>query len=267
MSHDDSEEKIQPRIGLILTIGLDDKYLIQNLVGWIEAQNSGMDIVSAFVRVPFPEWVDVVPSDGYNCDPEWLTKLKLEISYYYSNSTPLHEYEARNKALNYLLSRNCDYIWIVDGVDEAITFEEIKKTLDYVEQNKFYAWFKTEFKNYTFSTNTYIEGFTPPRIFRSCLSNGARLLSFYYDNDVQYELSGEIIKYTSLSSKVAPKSIFFADHYSWLDNERSRRKIEFQLRHYNDCSFEWKNGHLAFNADYYARIGKQIPKLISTTIV
>jgi hypothetical protein len=51
-------------------------------------------------------------------------------------------------------------------------------------------------------------------------------------------------------------------HFSWLNNEKSKKKCEYQKRHFSGvCGYKWneKENKLEFNELYYRSIGQFIP--------
>ena len=183
----------------------------------------------------------------------------------------LLEHEARNLALSHLKYEKCDLIWLLDASDEYYTEDNILKILEYIKRgdNFFYYWFSIPFKNYVFNEKTWISGFCPPRIFRCKFGDTTHceLDKFYFDNDVQYKLTGDclnnVISYKSLPNKKIPDSFLLngIKHLTWLDNEISHQKVLYQEKHFGVCSYKWENGHLKFNEEYYNRLNITIPDI------
>jgi hypothetical protein len=173
------------------------------------------------------------------------------------------EAEIRDKGLQYLLKQDCDYIILLDG-DEVYREEEIVNALDFAYSEPLISWFNIEFKNLTFDENKYTKGFSPPRIFK-VNSGEYKLNNMYWDNDVSY-VDGRMnqVDYKNLSSKKIPVSLCNPEHYTWLNNERSRKKIAYQEAHFKQgagCSFKWGENGLEWNEDYFTKTGQEKPEL------
>lgn len=174
------------------------------------------------------------------------------------------EHEARDMALQRLKKENVDSFVLLDS-DEFYIKEEIDNIKSFVQRDSFITWFSINFKNLVFDGDHYIDGFCPPRIFRAKSSNGFRIKRVYWDNDICYEdTNGNEIDYKQLSHKVIPKSLAFPLHETWLNNERSRKKVNYQNSHFGHCGYKWneQENKLEFNEEYYKKIGEQYPILI-----
>ena len=149
-------------------------------------------------------------------------------------------------------------VWrIIYGNSYTVQIENIFK---FVENNPFTTWFKIHFKNYVIDKNHYITDFCPPRIFRT-----ESIAEFFYDNDcLYYTDGGGKVSYLNFPSMTVPKNIAFVKHYTWLDNERSKQKCEYQEKHFAHgagCSFKWENSHLTWNLEYFKKTGTSIPEI------
>ena len=181
----------------------------------------------------------------------------------------IQEHEARNLALDNL-KQQVDYIWLVDG-DEIYTPKQINSIVKYVEDHPA-AWYRLCLKNYVFDTDSFMEEpFCPPRIF-STHYNGDFNPRFVWDNDMAYQRLGlnSLVDYRQLSNLTVPKEVAWVDHYSWLNDEIGKRKVEYQQKHFGHCSFKWvqnyaslhDKGRLEFDEDYFEKTGEQKPKII-----
>ena len=172
----------------------------------------------------------------------------------------IQEHEARNLALQQL--PNVDYIWLVDG-DEIYTPEQINNIVQFVQDNPA-AWYKLCLKNYIFDTDSYMEEpFCPPRIF-STHYNGDFSPRFVWDNDMAYHRIGTngLVDYRQLTNLTVPQDIAWIDHYSWLNDEIGKRKVEYQQKHFGHCIFKWEDEQLKFDDNYFEKTGEQKPKII-----
>ena len=198
---------------------------------------------------------------------EILNKFKSLgcIDYLFILEKPSLENEARNVALEPLLDQGVDYIWN-QGSDEILKSGELSAIFNYINNDNLTAWYSINYKNYVFNDKSWVDGFCPPRIFKSKLGR-LKIKGFYWDDDVEYITeNGIVCSYKNLSSRVIPKNIAFVDHYTWLSNERSRKKVLYQEKHFAGgagCSYKWNYdlNKLEFNLDYFKRTGQNIPIL------
>lgn len=259
------------RIGLVLAAYQAMDYLENCLLPWILLRKE-LDIKIVCVHCCFMENHEngepIFSTDG-------TTKLfeeYLERGYldgYCCSERPLFEHEARNIAVEKLLLEKSDYIWTI-GVDEFYTQEEVKRILSYIERNPLTTWFGVNYKNYVFNRSTWVDGFCPPRIFK-VETPGFRLNKFYWDDDIQYiekATPNNISSYKHFSNIQIPRTIAHVDHYTWLSDERSKKKVAYQEKHFGPprgagCSFRWNEAEnkLEFNTDFYKKTGQTIPEL------
>jgi len=251
--------------------------LYKSIGPWITLKDE-LDIKIVAVHGQFREYHDFGFKDD-DSDTEWqLNELyrNKKIDYLYiqnpsgGSATKIYqtEFEIRDKALQWLLTQDVDYLWLVDS-DEVITVEEIRKTAEFVKNNPLTCWFTTEFKNLTFDILHYTEGFRPPRIF-SVNYNQYKLNKCIYDNEFSYKGNGDIVNHRQFPSLNVPKNRFFALHYTWLNNQNSKNKILYHEKRWyypdkgNGCSFKWNNEKdcLEFNLDYFKRINQSPPEVL-----
>lgn len=157
------------------------------------------------------------------------------------------ETTARGMALTWLMSQGVDLIWQVDS-DEMYTIAQIDLILQTVNLNEWADWFRIAFKNYVFDEKTYLaEPFTPPRIHRVKPHRYANLRphQFIADNDIGYmtkgEIDGTVWSQDSLTSALIPNpsSRMQIKHITWMNDERSRKKVLYQQVRGWKCSFAW----------------------------
>ena len=179
----------------------------------------------------------------------------------------MKEIEARGAALKWLTSQGVDILWQADS-DEFPTTDEIATTLKFVESRPHTVWFKGSLKNYVWNDKTYLlDPFTPARIHRLAAPGGYLANGFWADNNVIYKrpFSEEEATDTSFSHLTIPKSVQWIKHLTWMNTDRSRRKIEYQTlaRQWPSCSFAWDDskGGLIWNESHFARTGESIPEL------
>lgn len=247
------------KIGIVFTAFNMEEYLLKSIWPWVAARECNLldykFIISA-VSVPFLEYKDFKIKKDKTQEILETYKYNNNIDYLFSSNDYYTESDARNKALEPLLKENCEAIWIIDA-DEMYQLENIENILKYIELEKFISWFSISYKNYVFDERTYLkDAFTPPRIFR-VNTNGYKLSRFFWDNDLCYfgvansnnEFQNKEISYKVLPMKIIPKRVAFVPHFTWLSNEKSRLKVEYQKLRGWKCSYLWnyKDNKLEFN--------------------
>lgn len=263
------------KLGILLCAYDCAEYLDDCINPWIEAAKN-KSIVLAAVHGMFAEYKALGQTDN---DVDTLNKLKnvpldfLYIQNSYDGSPEQYQSEAeiRDKALQYLKTAGCDYILLLDA-DEIWTGQEIDNLFKYIQRYTLYTWFRIEYKNLTFSTKTYTKGFRPPRVFK-VKSEGVTLDKFVWDNDVTYvnEKGEGSLYYADFVNRVIPTSVCNPLHYTWLNNERSRKKIEYQKLHFASgagCSFDWdyETNSLIWNEDYFIQTRSGKPPIFEINV-
>jgi hypothetical protein len=222
------------------------------------------NIIFSGVYAPFIEWYKLF-GGSLGETPSWYEHHKEMFKYFSVPSKAGTEAEIRNIALEPLLKKEeCDYIFLLDLSDEIYTIEEIERIFSFVKFHPEISWFSLRFKNYVFKETQWLEGFNPPRVF-STRADGLVLKDFYFDNDIRYidPYRQEIVDYKTLPSLLVPKNIAFIKHLTWLNNERSRRKYEYQIRHFGHCSYKWNydTQELEFDDEYFLKYNLSKPKI------
>lgn len=267
------------KIGLICCFYGNRKYLDDVISPWIELKNQNkIDLTLTLVHGQFKEYHDLGYPDNDKETLAWIDENKSKFDYiyiqeqhligskYFQGDTSQYQDEStiRNYGLKYLLKNKVDAILLLDG-DEIYSKSEILKLINFIDNEPYIPWFRIEFKNLVFTEHTYINGFKPPRIFRTNI-NEWYLRQFYYDNDVLYstKLEEKTIDYKNLACITIPKNICNPLHFTWLDDKISKKKIEYQEKHFAHgagCSFKWDNG-LKWNEEYFKKLGQPIPELL-----
>lgn len=259
----------EPKYLVLLTAYASMEYIEKCLAPWIELRDRFPDrfVISA-VSCMFREYEGLDLKDDGTIDYlRYLKKYDL-IDYLYTSYEPESEAEARSMALK--PQGVCyDRVILLDA-DEIWTEWQIMSVIKAFESGDFIAWASVCYKNFVFDTSTYLEEpFTPPRIFKKEFkANGQTmtLQKFFWDNDPCYtNIKGGSYSYKSFPSVNIPKAVAWVDHYSWLSDERSRKKIEYQKKHFKGiCSYDWDhhNNKLIFNKEFYHN--KVYPKTLST---
>lgn len=233
------------------------------------------------------------PRKQTDCTLDILEHLKLKYPNRFvgidsKNSSVEHEHHAKNDALKLFTdwardnieAQNVDHVFIVDS-DEFYSPEDIENIFDFVDNGpeKNSVWFSLALKNMVFDKNTYFkEPFAPPRIFKTSFSvdwtnpsGDFYLHSFFWDNDIAYgrqqdrqNSTGDIplYSYKAFAHAFIPKEVAWIPHYTWLNDERSKHKVEYQNKHFGHCGFKWEDGNLKLNEEYYEKTGEKLPQII-----
>lgn len=252
-------------LGVIFTGYNCKEYLGDSLASWVNlkernrsSEKSPQILISA-VNVVF---------DKFNADPEDGTREGLkeylnkgQIDHLIISPDGMTEVEARGAALRHLIGSGADLIIQVD-IDEFYKIEEINRILRFVEDQEFVVAFRLSLKNFVFDKNTFLEeAFTPMRIHR-VRSGVFRAVDFCDDNNILYKDDNGSIRDINLATMTIPKKVAWINHFTWLNDERSKKKIAYQNKRWPSCSFKWNNSEnrLEFNLDYYHQNKLSLPK-------
>lgn len=223
-----------------------EEYIHDSLAPWIERK----DCVISAVSVPFNEYY---LQEFYEDNTTLILHEYFEagkIAHLTTFPRFIKEHEARNLALQ-KIEESINAYFLVDS-DEVYTKENIDKIFEFVDQNPA-CWYKLSLKNFVFDKETFLEEpFCPPRIFRKSFL-GLSNPSFCWDNDVVYHHKDGNLHQNQIPFVDIPKEVAWVDHYTWLNNEISRRKVRYQQDHFKGtCSYAWdeKLG-LTFNEEYF----------------
>jgi len=244
-------------IGIILSAYNSEEYIDECLTPWFNLKeqynitigcNSGM----------FKDYADF----GFEAKnkPTLQKLINYDLDFLISTGTKarLDENASRNTILH-VLKNTCDLIWILDS-DEFYTEEEIINIIEYVKSTPDFDWYSINFKNYVFTKNLFIDGFNPPRIFRTDRYGGIN--EFYFDNHITYNDGDD---FENKNRTIIPRNVAWVKHYTWLNNDtRSKEKIDYQnYRFLNGCSYEWdeEKNTLKFSDLFYNKVGLEKPIL------
>lgn len=242
------------KIGIIYCGYNTEEYVIDSITPWIQAKLNH-DIKISAVSVPFLEYKDLdQKEDSTTSTLHSIYKLG-GIDSLFTEPKHVKENIARNLSLFSLLAHKPDAIMLVDS-DEFYTQEDIKNIFDYVQNTPQYDCYEINLKNYVFDGKKWIDGFHPFRIFRNDRNGGIN--QFFWDNDIIFA-NGKTHKQTNYIT--IPKEVAHIKHLTWLDNEKSKLKVQYHLKHFGACSYKWneaKNG-LELDLDYYDKHGYERP--------
>ena len=221
------------KIGILLSAYNSEEYIDECLRPWINLKNE-FDITIGCNSGMYKEYINF----GFRPkNKETLTKLiNYELDFLITTGIKslFGENDSKNNVLH-VLKNNCDLVWIVDS-DELYSETDIKNIINYIKETHEFDWYSINFKNYTFTEKTFIDGFCPPRIFRTDRNGGIN--KFYFDNHILYN-DGDIFE--NKSNRSIPRNVAWIDHYSWLNKDsRSIEKIEYQNQRFGgECAFRW----------------------------
>jgi hypothetical protein len=245
------------KIGILFTIYNCENYVDDCLKPWFNLKEK-YDITMACTSGMFKPYLEL----GFEPkNKKTLQKLiQYDIDYLIStgSNSLIDEDQSRNNALNFL-KKNCNIIWIVDG-DEFYTENQIINIVNFIESTPNTDWYSINFKNYTFTNDLFINGFCPPRIFKTDRYSG--IDKFYFDNHITYMDGSDFITKHTLS---IPRNIAWVKHFSWLsDDPRTPEKIKYQnSRFLNGCYFKWddNNKQLDFDENFFKKVNEEKPNL------
>lgn len=264
------------KFGLVFCSYNTPKYTIESITPWINLKDK-LNIYISACHGLFKEYYEngVLDNDSDGLDKLLSLNINKKIDYLYVQNhygvdfaRDIKKYETEAQIRNYcvqeLLKQEVDYIILWDS-DEIATEIEIENFIQYIQKNSLYTWFSINYKNLVFSENQYIDGFCPPRAFKT-ITNNYKLKEIYWDNDFSYFnlKTGENKSYKDFSSKMIPKTIIYPKHYTWLSDNRSKEKINYQMKHFGHCGYKWndKEDKLEFNEEFYQKTYQILPKVL-----
>jgi len=248
------------KIGVLLSAYNSEEYIDGCLQPWINLKNE-FEIIIGCNSGMYKEYTTL----GFKPrNKETLAKLinyELDFLITTGMGSLLNENDSKNNVLH-VLKNNCDLIWIVDS-DEFYTEVEIRNILNFIQKTHQYDWYSVNLKNYTFTKQLWVDGFCPPRIFRTDRNGGIE--HFYFDNHILYK-DGETFE--SKPTISIPRDVAWIKHYSWLsEDSRTKEKISYQQQRFiGGCSFVWdeETNSLKYSETFYESRGIEKPILHET---
>ena len=238
--------------------------LPQILSPWLsmkeKGKTTGREFLIAAVHSQFKEYADMgIPNtdeatravlESYAAEPE------SGLDFLHHSDVPLPEHQVRTIPLKFLLSKEVDLLWLLDG-DEFYTEEEIERILAHVSFFGMFDYYRLFLKTYIFDGSVWMDGFAPPRIFSVKKHGGA--LEFYWDNNLRFKDGTD---HSSASEHLIPKEVAFVRHLTWLHGG-GEKKVAYQKKRFGDCSFRFdkEKGELEFDPDYFAKYKEPMPQL------
>ena len=245
------------KIGILLSAYNSEDYIDECLKPWFNLK-SEFDITIGCNSGMYKEYIDFGFEPKNKPTLQKLCNYDLDFLITTGQKSLLGENDSKNSVLH-VLKNSCDLVWILDS-DEFYTESEIRNILNYINQTPQYDWYSVNFKNYTFTNKLFIDGFHPPRIFRTDRNEGIN--EFYFDNHIKYN-DGE--NFDTKPNSVIPREVAWVKHLTWLNNDtRSIEKIPYQNNRFvNGCSFQWDEckKSLRFSEEFYDKVGIEMPVL------
>jgi hypothetical protein len=221
------------RIGVLLSAYNSENYIDRCLEPWFKLKEE-LDITIGCNSGMYKEYINFGFKPKNKGTLRKLVNYDLDFLISTGPNALLGENDSKNSVLH-KLKNLCDIVWIVDS-DEFYTETDIKNIVNYIKQTPEFDWYSVNFKNYTFTEKTFIDGFCPPRIFRTDRNGGIN--EFYFDNHISYN-DGDIFE--NKSNLPISRNIAWVEHYSWLNKDlTSREKIKYQNQRFGgECAFRW----------------------------
>ena len=248
------------KIGVLLSAYNSENYIDRCLEPWFNLKKE-LDITIGCNSGMYKEYINLGFKPKNKGTLRKLVNYDLDFLISTGPNALLGENDSKNSVL-YTLKNLCDIVWIVDS-DEFYTETDIKNIINHINQTPEFDWYSINFKNYTFTEKTFIDGFCPPRIFRTDRNGG--IDKFYFDNHILYN-NGDVFE--NKSNKSIPRNIAWVEHYSWLNKDsRSKEKIDYQNQRFGGgCAFKWNEEcqSLEFVKEFYEKQNLDIPILHET---
>lgn len=245
------------KIGVILSAYNSENYIDECLTPWFNLKES-YDITIGCNSGMFKEYADFGFTPKNKPTLHKLVNYDLDFLISTGPNSLIDETSSRNTILH-TLKNTCDIIWILDS-DEFYSEKEIINIINYVDSTPEYDWYSVNFKNHVFTKNLFIDGFNPPRIFRTDRYGGIN--EFYFDNHITYNDGDD---FENKNRNMIPRNVAWVKHMTWLNEDsRSKEKIDYQNQRFlNGCSYEWdyEKNSLKFSDEFYKKINLEKPIL------
>lgn len=236
----------------ILYCGYNQLNNIKNtLCFWNNLKLDNVSFIVCTVSVPFLEYKDIkVDEDGTLSFIQSLEKDNIKNCIFEPRF--VKERIARNHAMEFLSKYDIDYLWQVDS-DEYYTKENVCNIISYILETQKPSY-SVNFKNYILDGKHYLDDFCVSKINKA---KEDRLLSFFDDNQIIH------LNYGLTKPTPIPKEVALVKHLTWL-HENGKQKVEYQLKHFGDCSYRWNSdkNELEIDLDYYKRHGYKVPNIL-----
>lgn len=239
------------KVGVLLAAYNVESTIEEALKGWEGVDFTFKTVASA---IPFKEYSELNVTEDNTIN---LLKSHKLISKVITEPKFIMEHEARTLALKELLKFNPEYIMLQDG-DELPKTEELNRIVKYLGEVPA-AWYRLNYRNFFGSGSHWVDGFNPPRIFRTRI--GERKISrLYWDNDVSYCDPFSEISYKDLSCNEIPRETAHIKHLSWM-TKTAQNKIRYQSAHFgaSGCSYKINENTGEIELDYSFYIKNKMP--------
>jgi hypothetical protein len=266
------------KVLVILTAYNCEKYLDRCLAPWLrlrEAYPGSIDISA--VSVPFAEFPaseqdrtqTMLRERLFVGEIDWLSCEQVQNGW--------TEWDARTLALRSAKKDDqgqpaYDLIFLLDG-DEVYRDDlfSISSLFALVESMPEIASFHLPLTNLVFTPVTALaEPFYVRRIWRVKYSwlSASR---FANDNSIDYigcKSGRKAAEDRNLPTYFVPPHTVAVDHYTWLNDATSQKKISYQKARWGECPYCWDSETgLRIDGNFYAKRGQKLPDIILTSDV
>lgn len=260
------------KVLVILAAFNNQRYLAACLAPWLRLKRAhpGKIFISA-VSVPFLSFDSTVFDSTQPMLKDYRSLGSIDALVTAKDAT-FTEAEARNLALdNAKTSKgfvfDYDFLFVLDG--DEVYRDDLAPLEAMFEQaeNEPAECFKVPFTNITFAPDLAQNHMLwSNRIWRKPEDERKTVLRFGDDNgiDVCNAISGAKL-YEDRSKPIGKISMenVAVDHFTWLNDLTSKRKISYQRARWGFCSFQWDQAAgLQFDASYYADRGEKVPDVV-----
>lgn len=244
------------KIGVLCCSFECDDSIDDVLAPWIKfKENSGYNVIFSCAYGPFKEWAQLFNLAFQPVYPQWLSKYS-ELFKYFVSPVPGTEAENRQLALDPLLGEKCDYILMLDLSDEYYDYDQICRSIEFMEKFPDIYYFDVAFRNFIFDKSHYLDTIYFKRFFRSPKNDP--ITGMRFDCDYTYASGSDEQK----PKMRIPSNILLVNHFSWMSDERGRKKVLYQTKRWGSklCSYKWEDS-LKLNDEYYEFTGKTKPRI------
>lgn len=232
------------KLGIIFCAYNTKKYVEDSLAPWIKLKKNPPENLSVAIHalsVPFEKFeIDPIEDGTQEILKTFLGNGDINELTIRPPNQPIKEIEARTIALKALQKQGVDLVWQVDS-DEFYTEREILSIIKFVESKPMIFLFFGSLKNFIFTENQCVdEVFAPARIHRvNGLPDGLSVGAFYDDNNLFYQVGEKQILDIQLPRMNIPKRVAWTKHLTWMNDERSKKKVMYQKARGWQCTFDW----------------------------
>lgn len=263
------------KVLVILTAFNVGQYISRCIAPWAELKehHEGKVFISA-VSVPFAGFPPAPPDDTQGLLLHYQRIGVIDCAVIEPpTASPYTEAQARDLALAQARGRGFtpDLIFLLDG-DEIYRpdLAPLEQMFEQVERESDHIHFKVPLTNIAFSTALALkEPFYVNRIWRVTVPiydgrGTARAVCFGDDNGMDYydtKTAKKLFEDREKPAGMIHRRNVAVDHFTWLMDETSRRKIAYHNARWGFSSYRWDIDGLHFNEEYFKQRGEPVPEL------